>query len=501
MVAGTRRRVHPTARAPIAQPRRMPVETARIPAGGVLRPANALSWQRLAGNRATGQLVRQAARDRTDQAAAPAGTTAQRAPAPETLATTAIDEQNLVRQWHAEGGATENQLTDRLYFRRHPDAEGTRLTPGSPAATEWLDIRQTVVRPALTSAPSPAGPTPTAVPLPTAEPGAGAGDPIQAALDAGQDLFELAHQVGGSMIDAVADFLGVGPETVQNADRQQPEVVVDVPTDAPAPTHERGDAFKNQRDNKSAHVEAGVSCSPTSFTMALIDLHGGNEESVRARATELIKERGGNTKYTQTEELIIELLQIVDWKKATAEKPAYFWEPAGWAAWAQKTYGGRYYKDPNAQQYVASLFPMTGGSAAETYAGLHTREQWEPVIKALATGAVATAQGGFTSSGHVVDIVDADDSGVTINDPYGLWLKGTSYQIMNGVKAPVLGAGDRATLERRATTNPELLPMYEQSSAGKVTEGIDAWGRRNFYSWDDVQTVKLGKWISVLRAG
>lgn len=506
MVTGTRRRhLHPTPRAPLT-PRRGPSnETPRLPWSGALRPADALALQRLAGNRATEQLIRRTAGDRSRRDAAPDDTCAQRAPSTDTTAAPTTDEQALVRQWHTEGAATENQLTDRVYFHRHPEAEGTTLTPGSPAAAEWLDIRRTIVRPALTSTPpsaagpAPAGPAPADAPAPATDPLAG--DPIRAALDAGKDLFELAHQVGGSMIDAVAGFLGVGPEAVQNADRQQPEVVVDVPAEAPAPAHERGDAFKNQRDNKSAHVEAGVSCSPTSFTMALIDLHGGDEETVRARALELIKERGGNTKYTQTEELVIELLQIVDWKKATAEKPAYFWEPEGWSAWAEKAYGGRYYKDPNAQQYVASLFPKTGGSAAETYAGFYTRAQWEPVIKALAAGAVATAQGGFTSSGHVVDIVDAGDAGVTINDPYGLWLKGTSYQIKNGEKAPVLGATDRTTLERRATTNPELVSMYERSSSGRPTDGIDAWGRRNFYSWDDVQTVKLGKWISVLRAG
>lgn len=509
MVTGTRRRhLHPTPRAPLTPGRRPSNETPHLPWGGALRPADALGLQWLAGNRATEQLIRRATADGSHRDAVPGDTSAQRAPStdPTTAATT--DEQALVRQWHAEGGATENQLTDRVYFRRHPEAAATRLTPGSPAAAEWLDIRRTVVRPALTSAPpavtapAPTGPAPATDPAaPALATDPGAGDPIRAALAAGKDLFELAHQVGGPMIDAVADFLGVGPEAVQNADRQQPEVVVDVPTEAPAPAHERGDAFKNQRDNKSAHVEAGVSCSPTSFTMALIDLHGGDEETVRARALELIKERGGNTKYTQTEELIIELLQIVDWKKATAERPAYFWEPEGWPAWAEKTYGGRYYKDPNAQQYVASLFPKTGGSAAETYAGFYTHAQWEPVIKALAAGAVATAQGGFTSSGHVVDIVDAGDAGVTINDPYGLWLKGTSYQIKNGEKAPVLGAPDRATLERRATTNPELVSLYERSSSGRTADGIDAWGRRNFYSWDDVQAVKLGKWISVLRAG
>jgi len=502
MITGTRRRhVHAMPRAPIASARRSPPGVLRAPWGGELRPADALRLQRLAGNRATGQLIRRTESERSHRDAAPVDIPTQRASAVDTpVGPAGGDEQALVRQWHAESGATENQLTDRVYFRRHPGAEGTRLAPGSPAATEWLDIRQTVVRPALTSAPvDPTSPAPTSTPAPATEPATA--DPIQDAVNAGKDLLELAHQVGGSMIDAVADFLGVGPETVQNADRQQPEVIVDVPPEAPAPAHERGDAFKNQRDNESAHVEAGVSCSPTSFTMALIDLHGGDEETVRARAIELIKERGGNTKYTQTEELIIELLQVVDWKKATTEKPAYFWEPAGWAAWAEKTYGGRYYKDPNAQQYVASLFPKTGGAAAETYAGAYTHEQWAPVIKALADGAVATAQGGFTSSGHVVDVVDATDAGVTINDPYGLWLKGTSYQIKNGEKAPTLGATDRATLERRATTNPELLAMYERSSSGQATDGIDSWGRRNFYSWDDVQTVKLGKWISVLRAG
>jgi hypothetical protein len=424
------------------------------------------------------------------------------------------DEQALVRQWHADSGANENQLTDQVYFRRHPELQGTRLTPGSPEAAEWLNIRQTVVRPALTAPAGPPTESPAESPAPVgpahpAEEAAVSEDPIRAALDAGRDLFEFAHEVGGSMIDAVAGFLGVTSETVQGTDRQQPEVVVDVPPEAavdapqegPAPAHERGDAFKNQRDNKSVHVAAGVSCSPTSFTMALIDLHGGDEGTVRARATELIKERGGNTKYDQTEELIIELLQIVDWPQATAEKPAYFWEPEKWAAWAKATYGGRYYKDPNAQQYVASLFPKTGGSAAETYSECYSREKWEPVVKALAAGAVATAQGSFTASGHVVDIVDATDAGVTINDPFGLWLKGTSYQIMNGDKAPKLGSTDRATLERRATTNSELLAEYERSSGGRSPGGFDAWGRRNFYSWADVQAVKLGKWISVLRAG
>ncbi len=138
------------------------------------------------------------------------------------------------------------------------------------------------------------------------------------------------------MIDAVAGFLGVDREVVEVGDIQQPAVVVDVPLESTppaesgAPAHQRGDAYKDQRDNKSAHVEGDYSCSPTSFTMALIDLHGG-DEAVRGHTIELLKERGGKTDLSQTEELIIELLQVVDWAKATADKPAYFWEPKKWA--------------------------------------------------------------------------------------------------------------------------------------------------------------------------
>ena len=118
--------------------------------------------------------------------------------------------------------------------------------------------------------------------------GAGAGDMLRDAAQAGVDLIDWAVETGGAMIDAVAGFLGVDREVVDAGDVQQPAVVVDVPkettppAESAAPAHQRGDAYKNQRDNKSAHVAGDVSCSPTSFTMALIDLHGGDEEAVRA---------------------------------------------------------------------------------------------------------------------------------------------------------------------------------------------------------------------------
>jgi len=485
----------------------------RVAANG-LHTLDALRLQRLAGNRALAGVI-SGARRADGARTAPISALVQRAAPTDTAPApaAATDEQALVRQWSAETGAKENTLTDRLYFHRHPERQGVALEPGTPGAAEWIGIRETVVRPALATASppaqEPAEPAPGA-PGESAQvgDGAGAGDLLRDAAQAGVDLIDWAVETGGAMVDAVAGFLGVDREVIDAGEVQQPAVVVDVPLESAAPpeepaapAHQRGDAFKNQRDNKSAHVAGGASCSPTSFTMALVDLHGGDEEAVRGRTIELLKERGGNTDYTQTEELIIELLQVVDWPKATAEKPAYFWNPKTWAEWAKNHYDGRYYKDPNAQQYVASLYSATSGKAAETYNAL-TREQWAPVIKALADGAVATAEGAFTEDGHVVNIVDADDSGVTINDPYGVWLKGYGYQIMNGEPTvPKLGATDRQTLERRATTNPELIQVYERfhSTSPPQDAGFAAWGQRNFYSWDDVAKVKLGTWVSVLR--
>lgn len=47
----------------------------------------------------------------------------------------------------------ENQLTDRVFFARHPEREGQRLKPGAQGyqklRQEWLDIRNILVRPAL----------------------------------------------------------------------------------------------------------------------------------------------------------------------------------------------------------------------------------------------------------------------------------------------------------------------------------------------------------------
>lgn len=62
-----------------------------------------------------------------------------------------VNEAEQVRQLMAQGEADENKLTNELYYRRHEDARGIKLERGSPGAREWLQIRDTIVRPALRS--------------------------------------------------------------------------------------------------------------------------------------------------------------------------------------------------------------------------------------------------------------------------------------------------------------------------------------------------------------
>lgn len=262
---------------------------------------------------------------------------------------------------------------------------------------------------------------------------------------------------------------------------------------APPEVEEAGPAYLSQRDNESTYGSGDVQCSPTSFAMQLVNVYKGDVEAVKTRARAILAERGKSVDYTQLEDMLIEILQTTDWKAATAEKPSFFWSPKGWAAWAASKYGGIYYKDPNAQQYVASLFDGVGNTGADTYSNLYTYAAWAPVIAALGSGAAVTGQGAFTASGHVVSIVSADASGVIINDPYGLYVE-KGYYLRNGEAPRVsLGSAGLEVMKRRAKLRSDVVPAYDGSKP------LPNWGEQNYYSWADVTAVQLGKWLSVLK--
>ena len=80
-------------------------------------------------------------------------------------------ERALVRSAIRGGTTDENQLTDLIFFRRHPERNGCPISRSEPNAQqlgrEWLDIRDRLVRPGLAgTAPAPT-PAPGPAPSPT----------------------------------------------------------------------------------------------------------------------------------------------------------------------------------------------------------------------------------------------------------------------------------------------------------------------------------------------
>jgi hypothetical protein len=74
-------------------------------------------------------------------------------------------ETRLVKNAIANGERNENTLTDLIFFKRHPELGGKPLSSSMPNFTtlskEWINIRDSIVRPALQIPSSPATTTPT----------------------------------------------------------------------------------------------------------------------------------------------------------------------------------------------------------------------------------------------------------------------------------------------------------------------------------------------------
>jgi hypothetical protein len=69
-----------------------------------------------------------------------------------------VSEADIVKNAIAGGDRNENSLTDKVFFKRHPELGGKPLTTSMPGfstlSKEWLTIRDTIVRPILQAPPS-----------------------------------------------------------------------------------------------------------------------------------------------------------------------------------------------------------------------------------------------------------------------------------------------------------------------------------------------------------
>jgi hypothetical protein len=106
--------------------------------------------------------------------------------------------QPALEQLLGDGVRDEQRLTDLLFFARHPERQGRRISRAeSDAANEWRTIRESLVRPRLRGRRAPAAPPRTRTPLPPSAPsapqplpGAGGACPIE------DPLPQLRHPTG-----------------------------------------------------------------------------------------------------------------------------------------------------------------------------------------------------------------------------------------------------------------------------------------------------------------
>lgn len=263
-------------------------------------------------------------------------------------------------------------------------------------------------------------------------------------------------------------------------------------------THASGAAYADQHANAYRDVPGSVTCSPTALAMALTDGCGREHETV-ARLRERIREFGGDPSYERSAELVMELARVIDWPAAVAARPTFFPHPADWAAWASATYGTKIDKDPNAQLYIASLVWGVDNDSSELYAHVHTRGEWQPVMDALAQGAKVTAQGAWTNGGHVVHVVSADEHGIVVNDPNGMWVGGAylrNGEPMSNATTREASWAEEARL--RAHRSPEVSAHVDALLDGGDVNGFAAWGQHNFYRWSEVAAIPVGTWVNVL---
>ena len=82
-------------------------------------------------------------------------------------------------------------------------------------------------------------------------------------------------------------------------------------------------------------------------------------------------------------------------------------------------------------------------------------------------------------------------AGVLVHDPYGANLGAPGAYLKNGQTRDGDGDGkaDRVVPAHRFSANPALA----QAPAG---EERSDWGQHNFFTWDEVEALKIGKWTA-----
>jgi hypothetical protein len=285
----------------------------------------------------------------------------------------------------------------------------------------------------------------------------------------------------GSALDGAADYLF-------SDDAGKPKVAAPgsppaQKTPAPSPQPQAPDTYRSQRDNPEL---ADVTCNVTSLAMQLISLAGGDETKLRETAVKLLKDRKVTASTnTQLEELLRQLaIKVAKGPTVTLANGSTYdaWE----IAWVLDG--------------VSELF-TDYVQKTETVMNVASKEGFQDkVVPAVEKGAVVMLSTKLTSSGHIVKLNEVLADGILLDDPYGCLVEKQGGYLRNGANVTqkeISRINDNAAvLDARLKSNSDMRKTFTDLAAKKGSIPGNA-GKNNFYSWDEVKTYSIGKWVNI----
>lgn len=303
-------------------------------------------------------------------------------------------------------------------------------------------------------------------------------------------------------------------ESGGGSDSKGPDTDEQGPTDtlgqmsAPAYFSQRDNLFKGAIGFKDG-VKPDAECNVTSLAMQLVTLAGGSQP-VNRRTAELLAQHGVTVKaedieQAQPEDLILRLFQALGdeyWEKVSTDKQT---RGAFWKGFYEQWQGGDkgWHQIPNCLLFIGRQYvDFVGGGkrASKETEATTSPEYFQTKLKPeLAAGGAVMLSTDLSGQGHIVLLVGVEEDGVRINDPYGMNAGSQSKYVRNNIKPehPKYFEDFAAQIATRLKFNPDLQSIV--ADEGHRAERVLAnWGENNFFTWNEVTALNIGKWNTVL---
>ena len=255
---------------------------------------------------------------------------------------------------------------------------------------------------------------------------------------------------------------------------------------------QRDNEFKesNVFEKKVSTIKADNMCNVTTLAMQLMQL-ADNDAELKLAAAQLYLDKGGSGDKAELAQKQLEDLLMMIFKQLGDD---YFKEKVGIAP--NSDYGPHQFA--SGLNHVASLFTAYVGGTKHL-SSITTQAKYDTHVKPSLDKGSAVMLSTKLTGGHIIQLVDIKGDGLIVNDPYGMRMPG-GY-VKNGSSVKSYGSrmsGKKDTFERRTKHNSGLKDGLDTKLEANTGNFDHTLGELNFYSWEEVTTYKIGKWLNIV---